>query len=174
MKFFRNILFLIAIGLQLPCAVVAQDEYVDSLRKELAKTDDDWRKIELYERLFEHYVQIDNNIADNYADTLLIYSERLKYPELYAYSYYCKGNVKYLIGDYAASAKYYGYAEKIAAGMDYPSLSWRINFGLGEVYRESKNYRQAHYYFNETLKNMKMMGDDESYAAVLVNIVDLY
>ncbi|MBR5984571.1 MAG: SpoIIE family protein phosphatase [Bacteroidales bacterium] len=152
----------------------AQDEYVDSLRRELAKTDDDWKKIEIYEYFIQYYSQIDNNIADEYADTFLLYSEKLKYPELQAYAYYCKGNVKYLMGDYATSVKYYDYAEKIADGMGYVSLSWRINLGLGEVYREYKNYKLAHYYFNEALENMKTLGDDESYAAVLVNIADLY
>lgn len=152
----------------------AQDEYVDSLRKELAKTDDDWVKIELYERFFEHYSGVDNNIADKYADTLLIYSERLNFSELRAYAYYCKGLAKYSIGDYATSAKYYGYAEKILEGKNYESLSSWINFGLGEISRENKNYKQAHYYYNETLKHMKAIDDYESYAAVLVNIADIY
>jgi serine phosphatase RsbU (regulator of sigma subunit) len=152
----------------------AQDEYVDSLKNELGKTDDDWVKIELYERLFEHYTQIDNNIADNYADTLLIYSKRLKYPELDAYAYYCKGYVKYLIGNYAESAKYYGQAEKIAEEKGCASLSWQINLGLGEIYREYKNYKLAHYYFNKALEYMEAIDDYESYAAVLVNIADLY
>lgn len=152
----------------------AQDEYVDSLRRELAKTDDDWVKIELYERFFEHYSGVDNNIADNYADTILIYSERLNFSELRAYAYYCKGLAKYSIGDYATSAKYYGYAEKILEGKSYESLSSWINFGLGEISRENKNYKQAHYYYNEALEHMKAIDDYESYAAVLVNIADLY
>ena len=174
MKIIRNILFLIAIGLLLPYEVVAQDEYVDSLRKELGKTDDDWVKIELYEQFFEHYSGVDNNIADNYADTILIYSERLNFSELRAYAYYCKGLAKYSIGDYATSAKYYGYAEKILEGKSYESLSSWINFGLGEISRENKNYKQAHYYYNEALEHMKAIDDYESYAAVLVNIADLY
>ena len=152
----------------------AQDEYVDSLRKELGKTDDDWVKIELYERFFEYYSGLDNNIADKYADTLLIYSERLNFSELRAYAYYCKGLAKYSIGDYATSAKYYGYAEKILEGKSYESLSSWINFGLGEISRENKNYEQAHYYYNEALEHMKAIDDYESYAAVLVNIADLY
>ena len=152
----------------------AQDEYVDSLKREAAATDDDWRKVEIYAELFDYYYQIDNNIADIYTDTLLIYSERLRYSELNAYAYYCKGLTKYNIGDYATSAKYYGYAEKIAEKTNYESLSWQINYGLGVISRENKNYKQAHYYFNEALEYMKSIDDYESYAAVLVNIAYLY
>lgn len=154
----------------------AQDEYVDSLRNELAKTDDDLEKAEIYDLLFEYYYysQIDNNIAYCYADTFLLYSEKCQLSGLRAYAYYCKGLAKYSIGDYAASAKYYESAEKIAEGRDYERLSWRISFGLGEICRENKNYKQAIYYFNDALEHMKAIDDYESYAAVLVNIAYLY
>ncbi len=152
----------------------AQDEYVDSLKRELITADDDWRKVEIYAELFDYYLPIDNNIADNYADALLLYSERLRYPELCAYAYYCKGYVKYSIGDYATSAKYYGYAEKIGEGSISESLLWQINLGLGEISLENKNYVQAHYYFNEALDHMKSIDDNESYAAVIVNIADIF
>lgn len=154
----------------------AQDEYVDSLKNELAKTDDDLEKAEIYDLLFEYYYysQIDNNIAYCYADTFLLYSEKCQLSGLRAYAYYCKGLAKYSIGDYAASAKYYEYAERIAEGNDYESLSWRISFGLGEICRENKDYKQAINYFNEALEHMKAIDDYESYAAVLVNIAYLY
>lgn len=154
----------------------AQDEYVDSLKNELAKTDDDLEKAEIYDLLFEYYYysQIDNNIAYCYADTFLLYSEKCQLSGLRAYAYYCKGLAKYSIGDYAASAKYYESAEKIAEGRDYERLSWRISFGLGEICRENKNYKQAIYYFNDALEHMKAIDDYESYAAVLVNIAYLY
>lgn len=154
----------------------AQDEYVDSLRRELAKTDDDLEKAEIYDLLFEYYYysQIDNNIAYCYADTFLLYSEKCQLSGLRAYAYYCKGLAKYSIGDYAASAKYYESAEKIAEGRDYERLSWRISFGLGEICRENKDYEHAHLYFNDALEHMKEIDDYESYAAVLVNLADLY
>ncbi len=155
---------------------LAQDEYVDSLRNELGKTTDDLEIAEIYDLLFEYYYysQIDNNIAYCYADTFLLYSEKCQLSGLRAYAYYCKGLVKYSIGDYAASAKYYEYAEKIAEGRDYERLSWRISFGLGEICRENKDYEHAHLYFNDALEHMKAIDDYESYAAVLVNIADLY
>ena len=170
-NFLSGILFCV---LALTC--FAQNEYVDSLRNELAKTDDDLEKAEIYDLLFEHYyyLQIDNNVAYCYADTFLLYSEKCQLSGLRAYAYYCKGLAKYSIGDYAASAKYYEYAERIAVGNDYESLSWRIKFGLGEICRENKDYKQAHYYFNEALEHMKAIEDYESYAAVLVNIAYLY
>lgn len=169
--FLTGILFCV---LALGC--FAQDEYVDSLKNELAKTDDDLEKAEIYDLLFEYYYysQIDNNIAYCYADTFLLYSEKCQLSGLRAYAYYCKGLVKYSIGDYAASAKYYEYAEKIAEGRDYERLSWRISFGLGEICRENKDYEHAHLYFNDALEHMKAIDDYESYAAVLVNIADLY
>lgn len=152
----------------------AQDEYVDSLKQEVATTNNDWRKVELYAELIDYYSQFDNNIADCYADTFLLYSEKYEFPELHTYAYIYKGNIKYKLGNYTESAKYYVLAEQIAMETNNVSLLGVINSALGEIYREFKNYKRAHYYFNEALKNMKSIGDNDSYAAVLVNIADLY
>ena len=64
-KFFLGILFCVV-----ALAGLAQDEYVDSLRRDLAETNDDLEKAEIYDLLFEYYYysQIDNNIAYCYAD----------------------------------------------------------------------------------------------------------
>lgn len=155
-------------------ASFAQDEYVDSLRREVIAADNDWRKVEIYAELFDYYSQTDNNIADCYADTFLLYSEKYKFPELNTYAYMCKGSVKYKLGDYAEASKYYLLAEQIARETSNTSLLGVINSALGEINIEYKNYRQAHYYFDEALENIKTIGDNESYAAVLVNIADLF
>lgn len=153
----------------------AQDSYVDSLRYELDKSKNDSVRIEIYGELLSYYLYYnDNNLADLYADTLIFYSKKCKRTDLLANAYCCKGIVKYLIGDYSASEKYYRYAEQEALIIQNNSLLGVIYSALGEIYREYKNYKQAHYYFNEALKNMRLMGDYESYAAVLVNIADLY
>ena len=152
----------------------AQDSYVDSLKQEVATTNDDWRKVEIYAELIDYYSQIDNNIADCYADTFLLYSKKYEYSELHTYAYIYKGNIKYKLGDFTESAKYYEIAEQIARETNNASLLGIIYSALGEIYREYKNYKQAHYYFNNALENLKIIGDNESCAAVLVNIADLY
>lgn len=151
----------------------AQDEYVDSLRKELAVADEDSVKVTIYKELFNFYIHYDNNeVADCYADTILLYSKKCNRKDLIAKAYFYKGIVKYIIGDYASSAKYYGNAEKIAKSIENKRLLGLIYSGLGEIYREYNNYERARYYFNASLENM--IDNYESYSAVLVNIADLY
>jgi len=151
----------------------AQDSYVDSVRNEIASTDEDSVKVAIYKELFDYYIHYDNNeIADCYADTILLYSKKSNRKGLIAKAYFYKGIVKYIIGDYASSTKYYGYAEKEAKSIEDKRLLGLIYSGLGEIYRGFNNYEVAHYYFNEALKNMN--DNQEAYAAVLVNIADLY
>ena len=119
----------------------AQDEYVDSLRRELAVSDDDKTKIGIYGELFDYFYQYDNNIADNYADTILLYSIKCKSEYFFASGYSCKGIVKYAMGDYVASAKYYGYAEKIANKIQDTTLLPLIYTGFGNIYYQYENYK---------------------------------
>ena len=151
----------------------AQDSYVDSLRRELAGVDEDSVKVAIYKELFNFYIHYDNNeVADCYADTILLYSKKCNRKDLIAKAYFYKGIVKYIIGDYASSTKYYRCAEKEAKSIEDKRLLGLIYSGLGDIYRGYNNYELAHYYFNEALKNMN--DNQEAYAAVLVNIADLY
>ena len=151
----------------------AQDEYVDSLRNELSVAKEDTIKVAIYKELFNFYIHYDNNeVADCYADTILLYSKKCNRKDLIAKAYFYKGIVKYIIGDYASSTKYYGCAEKEAKSIEDKRLLGLIYSGLGDIYRGYNNYELAHYYFNEALKNMN--DNKEAYAAVLVNIADLY
>ncbi|MBR4582344.1 MAG: tetratricopeptide repeat protein [Bacteroidales bacterium] len=152
----------------------AQDEYVDSLRRELAVSDDDKTKIGIYGELFDYFYQYDNNIADNYADTILLYSIKCKSEYFFASGYSCKGIVKYAMGDYVASAKYYGYAEKIANKIQDTTLLPLIYTGFGNIYYQYENYKLAHHYFDEAIQKMKLLKNYESCATTLVNIANLY
>ncbi len=153
----------------------AQDEYVDSLRNELSVAKEDTIKVAIYKELFNYYIHYGNNgIGDCYADTILLYSKKSKSDDLIAKAYFYKGIVKYIMGDYASSAKYYGNAEQVAKKIEDKNLLGLIYSGLGEIYREYNNYEQAHHYFNDALEKMQSTGNNEACAAVLVNIADLY
>lgn len=152
----------------------AQDEYVDSLRRELAVADSDSAKIVIYGELFDYYYQYDNNIADNYADTILLYAPKCNSIKFCAYAYSCKGSIKYLIGDYAASAKYYSYAEPFAVYTKDSLLLSMIYTELGSIYDRYGNYKVANKYLNKAITEIRKMDNDEIYASFLINIADLY
>lgn len=174
MKFLRSILFFIAIGMQLPCAVVAQDEYVDSLRKEILKAENDSIKIGIYGELFDFYIQTDNNMADIYADSVLLCASRCKSSEISAYAYVTKASVKYAIGDYAESLKYYTCAEPLAKRLQDTQLLSMIYTEFGSIYKEYGDNMVAHEYFMKAANEVKKLGDDDMYASALINIADLY
>lgn len=152
----------------------AQDEYVDSLRRELVAVDNDSVRIGIYGDLFDYYYQCNNNIADDYADTILLYAQKCNSIEFCAYAYSCKGSIKYLIGDYAASAKYYSYAEPFAVNTKDSILLSMIYTEFGSIYEKYENYNFAHTYLNKAINEIKKIEDDEIYSSALVNIADLY
>ena len=151
----------------------AQDEYVDSLRRELVAADKDSTKIIIYGNLFDYYLNIDNDIADSYADTILLYSRKYSVSS-YASACVCKGIVKYELGDYVSSAKYYGYAEQLTTYDQDTDLLPIIYTGLGNVYSESGNKKTAYLYFTKAMKEIKKVGDPDSYSAAYVNLADIY
>ena len=153
----------------------AQDEYVDSLKRELAVADSDSAKIVIYGELFDYYYQYDNiNIADNYADSILLYSLKCKSKYFFASAYSSKAVVKYAMGDYAASAKYYGCAEHNAKNIQDTSLLCLIYTGLGDVYYQYRDKKKAHYYYNKAIEEIKKIGDENSYSAALLNLANIY
>ena len=152
----------------------AQDEYVDSLKNELATADSDSARIGIYGELFDYYYQYDNNIADKYADTILLYSLKCKSKYFFASAYSCKAVVKYAMGDYAASAKYYGCAEHIAKNIQDTSLLCLIYNGLGDVYYQSKDKKKAHHYYSKAIEEINKIGDENSYSATLLNLANIY
>lgn len=166
--FLTGILFCV---LALGC--FAQDEYVDSLKREVATSNDIGKKIELYGNIFDYYLNLDNIIADQYADTILIYSQYCNINS-YAAANVCKGTVKYEIGDYAESVKYYGKAEKIARILCDTVLLCHIYSELGNIYDKFENLNLSKKHLTLAVINAKLLGDNDIYAATLVNIADLY
>ena len=151
----------------------AQDSYVDSLKREVATSNDIGKKIELYGNIFDYYLNLDNIIADQYADTILIYSQYCNINS-YAAANVCKGTVKYEIGDYAESVKYYGKAEKIARILCDTVLLCHIYSELGNIYDKFENLNLSKKHLTLAVINAKLLGDNDIYAATLVNIADLY
>lgn len=173
MKFLRSILFFIAIGMQLPCAVVAQDEYVDSLRKEIVIAPDT-SKVEIYYDLFDYYSRIDNELSDKYADTVLSYANKFNSEYWLAIAYRCKGLVKYKFGDYSAALEYYGESEKYAKEINDSRLLSKIYNNMGLIYYDSGDNNTARKYYDKALENASICEDDDFYARTLVNIANLY
>ena len=114
-----------------------------------------------------------NIIADQYADTILIYSQYCNINS-YAAANVCKGTVKYEIGDYAESVKYYGKAEKIARILCDTVLLCHIYSELGNIYDKFENLNLSKKHLTLAVINAKLRGDNDMYAATLVNIADLY
>ena len=118
-------------------------------------------------------MNLDNIIADQYADTILIYSQYCNINS-YAAANVCKGTVKYEIGDYAESVKYYGKAERIARFLCDTVLLCHIYSELGNIYDKFENLNLSKKYLTLAVINAKLHGDNDIYAATLVNIADLY
>lgn len=151
----------------------AQDEYVDSLRKELAVADDA-TKTSLYYDLFDYYSRIDNNLSDKYADTILLYAQKMASERWLSEGYRCKGLVKYKFGDYSAALEYYGKSEKYAKKINDSRLLSKIYNNMGLIYYDSGDNNTASKYYDKALENAKICEDDDSYARILVSIANLY
>ncbi len=151
----------------------AQDEYVDSLRNELAVADDA-TKTSLYYDLFDYYSRIDNNLSDKYADTILLYAQKMASERWLSEGYRCKGLVKYKFGDYSAALEYYGKSEKYAKKINDSRLLSKIYNNMGLIYYDSGDNNTASKYYDKALENAKICEDDDSYARILVSIANLY
>ena len=173
MKFFRNILFLIAIGLQLPCAVVAQDGNVDSLKRELSLHHDS-TSLKIYYDLFVYYSDCDNNIAEQYADTLLFAAHKYASKNWEAVAYRSKGLLKYMFGDYADAINYYSKSEVIAKQNHNDTILYKVYNDLGMIYYELQDFKKAKIYYEIAICFAKRTEDSDSYASTLVNIANLY
>ena len=151
----------------------AQDNYVDSLKKELASLHDT-TSLKIYYDLFVYYSDYDNNIAEQYADTLLFVSQKYESEHWEAIAYWSKGLVKYLYGDYGAAANFYDKAEVIAKKNSNALMLYKVYNNFGMIYYELRDFKAAHKYYNMAIDNAIIIGDDDSYALTLVNIANLY
>lgn len=151
----------------------AQDEYVDSLRNELAVADDT-TKASLYYDLFDYYSHIDNNLSDKYADTILLYANKCNSEYWLDVAYLSKGFVKYKLGDYSAALEYYGMSEKYAKKINDSKLLNKLYNNMGMVYYELYDNETAKRYYDLAIETSKVYNDGNSYAVTLVNIANLY
>ena len=153
----------------------AQDEYVDSLRKELAKTKEDSAKIVVYMQLFDCYSLSDNYIAELYADTILQYA--IKYDSDYwkAVGFRSKGVSKDKAGNYKEALELYEKAETIAKKIDNDTVLYQVYNDIGNIYVENYNdFGLSKKYFDMAIERAIKTKDPERYAISLVNKANLY
>ena len=168
--FLTGILFCV---LALGC--FAQDEYVDSLRKELATAKEDSAKILVYKQLFDCYSLSDNYIAELYADTILQYA--IKYDSDYwkAVGFRSKGVSKDKAGNYKEALELYEKAETIAKKIDNDTVLYQVYNDIGNIYVENYNdFGLSKKYFDMAIERAIKTKDPERYAISLVNKANLY
>ncbi len=167
--FLTGILFCV---LALGC--FAQDEYVDSLRRELAVAVEDTVKIAIYEELFDYYSKFDNNIAVCYADTILLHAFKSKSYHWMAVGFRSKGIVKEKTGNFIEALNLYEKAEQIAKKVNDYRVLYQVYNDIGNIYEEYINNDKAKRYFELAIEHAKKIEDDECLAISLVNKANIY
>lgn len=168
--FLTGILFCV---LALGC--FAQDEYVDSLRRELVVSKDDSAKIVIYKQFFDYYSLSDNYIAELYADTILLYA--IKYDSDYwkAVGFRSKGVSKDKAGNYKEALDLYEKAESIAKKIDNDTVLYQVYNDIGNIYVENYNdFNLSKKYLDMAIERAIKTKDPERYAISLVNKANLY
>jgi len=153
----------------------AQDEYVDSLRKELATAKEDSAKIVVYKQLFDCYSLSDNYIAELYADTILQYA--IKYDSDYwkAVGFRSKGVSKDKAGNYKEALELYEKAESLAKKIDNDTVLYQVYNDIGNIYVENYNdFGLSKKYLDMAIERAIKTKDPERYAISLVNKANLY
>lgn len=167
-NFLSGILFCV-----LALSGIAQDSYVDSLRRELHYAQDT-SVMHLYWNLAKYYSSFDNELFDNYLDTLLLFSKKYSSEYWEALAYNNKGMLRYKLGDYRASVKFYAKAEIIAKKLNNNALLYKVYNNMGIIYCEMHDFKNSHKYYDMAIDNAKKIEDNDSYAITLVNIANLY
>ncbi len=153
----------------------AQDEYVDSLRRELVVSKDDSAKIVIYKQFFDYYSLSDNYIAELYADTILLYA--IKYDSDYwkAVGFRSKGVSKDKAGNYKEALDLYEKAESIAKKIDNDTVLYQVYNDIGNIYVENYNdFNLSKKYLDMAIERAIKTKDPERYAISLVNKANLY
>ena len=129
---------------------------------------------ELYMQLFDYYSLTDDNIAENYSDSILIYAQinGLDYYEALAYR--SKGYINYKKGKSDLSVDCYQKAETIAKNVDDPNLLYQIYNDLGNIQYQNNNYDKAMSCYKLAMNYAKIIGDNDSYAISMVNMAGIY
>ena len=152
----------------------AQDEYVDSLKNELAVAVEDTVKIAIYEELFDYYSKFDNNIAVCYADTILLHAIKYKSYHWMAVGFRSKGIVKEKTGDFIDALNLYEKAEQIGKKINDCKVLYQVYNDIGNIYEEYINNDKAIKYFELAIEHAKKIEDDECLAISLVNKANIY
>lgn len=168
-NFLSGILFCV-----LALSVFAQDEYVDSLRNELAGADNDSVRIGIYVELFDYYSQTDNNIADCYADTILLHALKCKSYHWAAVGFRSKGTVKEKTGDFIDALNLYEKAEQIGKKINDCKVLYQVYNDIGNIYNEYSNTEKSIKYFDLAIEYAMKTGEDECWAISLVNKASIY
>ena len=153
----------------------AQDEYVDSLRKELGKTNDDTAKIKFYKEYFDYYTLYDNDIAELYADTILQYA--IKYNSDYwkAVGLRSKAFSKNKSGNYKEALDLYEKAEAVAQKINENIVLNQVYNDIGNIYSDDyEDIDISKKYFDMAIEKAILTKDSERYAISLVNKANLY
>jgi tetratricopeptide (TPR) repeat protein len=150
----------------------AQDEYVDSLKREMSNAHDT-SVMSICWKIADFYSSSDNELFDNYMDTLLFYSKKYSSGYWEAKAYRSKGLIKYRLGDYSSAVNYYGKAETLAKKLSNPELLYKVYNDLGMVCCELHDFKNSRKYYDMAIDNIKNI-DDDAYAITLVNIANLY
>ena len=153
----------------------AQDEYVDSLRRELVVSKDDSAKIVIYKQFFDYYSLSDNYIAELYADTILQYA--IKYYSDYwkAVGFRSKGVSRDKAGNYKEALELYEKAEAVAKKINEQLILCQVYNDIGNIYSdEYEDFDLSKKYFDMAIEKAIIINDSEHYARILVNKANLY
>ena len=154
----------------------------DSLKRMLKVSKADTVRVNLYNKLSDHFKQSHPDSTSFYADQASILSKKIKYQFGLANAEINKGNYNIITGNYINALAHFESAEKIYVSLlaDYPSDRTfknglaRSYASAGVVYSEQSNYYMALEQYQKALKIYQDIGQKANISKALNNIGIVY
>lgn len=131
---------------------MAQDPYIDSLTKALAKSKPDTNRINTLHKLAESFSNYDITKSSKYADEALVLAKKLKNTEIIAKCYGIRGEIDENQGNYTTAINYYEKGLAVLRKFKNTESQAKLYNNLGICYRMMADYTQAVKYATKALQ----------------------
>ena len=160
----------------------AQNVQIDSLKRVLGVTTTDTSRINLYNKIANHYKEINPDSTLFYADKAVFFSTKAGYDFGLATAYTNNGNASIILGKYADALSNFKKAQsRFGLLVQQNPRDKRVKDGLarsfassGVVYSEQSNYYMALENYRQALQLYQEIGEQVSVSKALNNIGIVY
>ncbi len=135
--------------------------YIDSLKKLIIKVGkEDTAMVDRLVYLSDFYIYNKPDSGIYFANNAIRLSQKLLYRKGEAWAIVNLGDAYWVLGDYALSMQYYLQSLNVFQQMKRPIGVSSAKYGIGEIYKEMSNHKQALQYYFEARKLDEENADD--------------